>query len=58
MQSEIVKMACTMNSASIFENVVQNIEQLEIAVLQDVNQFPIYGKGFALPHMVIGINRL
>ena len=47
-----------MNSASIFENVVQNIEQLEIAVLQDVNQFPIYGKGFALPHMVIGINRL
>ena len=57
MQSEIVKMAYLMNSASIFEYKVQNIEQLEIAVLQDVNQFPIYGKGFAFPHMVIGINR-
>ncbi len=58
MQSEIVEMAYLMNSASIFEYKVQDIEQLGIAVLQDINQFPIYGKGFALPHMVIGINRL
>jgi AraC-like DNA-binding protein len=50
-------MTYIMNSADIFEEKVQTIEQSEIAVLRDVNRFPFYGKGFASPHMVIGINR-
>ena len=39
-----------------FEDIINNIDRLEVAVLRDVNKFPIYGEEFSSPNMVICLN--
>ena len=50
------EMMLFMEEGRVFEEMYQTIDRDEMAVLRDVNRFPVYGKDVISPCMMVCIN--